>query len=344
VTVTRAALAVVVAACSAAPVAVPVVHAPAPPAAPAAAAPDEVEVQIPHGATDDLPHRRQLLAPWLRADCVPPHDLADPADDHDQIELALDVLDDQLVACAQMLTRRGGSVFGDHVSYACWNVSATGAVARRGDLGRSYFRCQDGSCPPGTLDHDVPSYDGTQLISLDLRGNLTRYTREADGSRGALVGTIHAKQLELDGSDDRTGADLVAMPGGAIAVTDDIDDTLVFNSHGILEARVEAARLDVEDATHLFATRDALHGAVVDLVAQRITKIRLDGCTAAELREEVEQSGPCQTVLAATHLGNVVRWRDQLYAIDGAGRRLLVLDPATFRATASQPLAVCTPP
>jgi hypothetical protein len=301
----------------------------------------------PGPANDDYPHRVQAIAPWLdHADaCIPPADAllrgrpdrGLPGDD--DLTVTLDAYADQLVGCGQLLTRRGNSVFFDHVSYACWNVDPKrGTLARRADLPRAYVDCQDGRCEPAAAQW--PSYDGKEVVVRDDdRRVFDVFARAPDGRRGKKLRTI-AEPADPVGEPSAIVADLggvlfIAVEDGVVAVDE--------RDHPIAHAK--ALRADVLDATTVRIVVDPLHVVDVDVAARRALAFALPGCTADELSGRRDQvSAVCDDALVATHLVDAVRFGGMLYAIDNAGRRLDVLDPATYRATATRPLAVCPPP
>ena len=329
----------------AAPTALPPT-APTEPERPARPRPPRV-ARTPGPANDDHPHHRDAIAPWLdHADaCIPPRDAllrgqpdsGLPGDD--DVTIALDSYADHLVACAQLLTRRGNSVFFDPVSYACWNVDpARGTVARRPDLARAYLDCQDGSCAPAAAAW--PSYDGSELVVRDDdRRAFDVFARGADGKRGVTLRTVAEP------------ADPVGEPAGILADLHGVlfvaveDAVVAIDERGNQIAHAHGVRVDVVDATTVRIVIDPLHVVDVDVAARHALAFALPGCTADELTGSRDQvSAVCDDALVATHLADAVRFGGALYAIDNTGRRLDVLDPATYRATATRPLAVCPPP
>jgi hypothetical protein len=281
--------------------------APAEPVVPAAMPPTPPP---PTQANDDFSHRRARLAPLLAAtrDCVPRADLLGLEDE--PVTLALDVLDDHLVACAQVLTRRGGSVFLDPVSYACWNVDPkTAAVTRRPDLARAYLRCQAGGCAPYD-DRTVTGYDGTEQVTFyDARHELAITTRA-----GAAVRSF-ASPPELAGAEPLRG-DLTYVGHTIFAVADGA--VLVLDDHGRALGRVTGHDVHVLDASHVLVTEDDQHATLHDLATRATRRVELPAPYAAE----------------------AVRFHDALYAIDGE-RRLAVLDPDTFRVRQTRPFVAC---
>jgi hypothetical protein len=283
----------------------------APPPKPVVA-PPVAPVTVPHGpASDDHEHLAAKLQPLLAPmqSCVPRADLiAEPEGEGygDELELALDVVGNQLVVCAQYATRRGISVFFDPVSYACWNVDpANGHVARRADLARSYFDCQDGSCPPGPLD-EVTSYDGASLLVFDGAGH--RFTIEArDGepirSFAAPVELVEPGRGEL------------VYVGHTILVI--IDKTIrVLDDRGAARTTLAGTLVHVVDDDHVVVGGDD-QLALYDLAAN----------TSAPLGN-------------AKYLTTAVRLGDALYEIDD-NRRIFMFSAATFALRGSMPLPTC---
>lgn len=261
-------------------------------------------------ANDDLPHRRAQLTPLLASarDCVPRADLLGP--DEEAITLALDVFDDHLVACAQVVTRRGASVFLDLVSYACWNVDPkTAAVTRRADLARSYLRCQAGGCAPYE-DRTVTSYDGTEQLSFDDAKHEFAITTRA----GTTVRAF-ASPPELSGAEPLRG-DLTYVGHTIFAVAD--QTVLVLDDHGRLLGHAAGRDVHVMDAGHVLVAEAEQHATLYDLTTHATRPVQLPTPYTAE----------------------AVRFHDALYTIDGAGQ-LSVLAPNTFRVQQTRPLVVC---
>lgn len=288
---------------------------PVPVAAGATAVPDATGEMQPPGppptqAHDDLPHRHARLDPLLAAarDCVPRADLLG-ADD-EAVTLALDAFDDHLVACAQVVTRRGGSVFFDLVSYACWNVDPkTAAVTRRADLARSYVRCQEGSCAPYE-DRAVTSYDGTERLAFDdARHELSITTRA-----GAVVRSFPSP-AELAGMEPLRG-DLTYVGHTIFAVGE--HGVVVVDDHGQILGHVAGRDVHVMDAGHVLVAEDEQHATLYDLATHKNRRIQLPAPSAA----------------------HTVRFHDVLYAVDDA-HRLAVLDPDTLRVRQTRPFVVC---
>jgi hypothetical protein len=316
-------------------------------AEPAAAPPPPRVVRTPGPANDDYPHRVHAIAPWLsHADaCIPPSDaLLRGQPEHglpgdDDLTIALDAYADHLVACAQLLTRRGNSVFFDQVSYACWNVDpARGTLARRTDLPRAYLDCRDGRCAPAAAEW--PSYDGKEVVVRDDdRRAFDVFARDPDGKHGRRLRTI-AEPADPVGEP----AEIVADLGGVVFIA--VEDSIVaVDERDRPVAHFKATRAEILDATTVRIVVNPLHVVDVDVAARRSLAFALPGCTADELTGRRDQVSPtCDDALVSAHLVDAIRFGDVLYAIDNAGRRLDVLDPATYRATASRSLAVCPPP
>jgi hypothetical protein len=264
----------------------------------------------PTQASDDGPHRRDRLTPLLASarDCVPRADLLGP--DEEPVTLVLDAFDDHLVVCAQVLTRRDGSVFLDPVSYACWNVAPkTAAVTRRADLARSYLRCQAGGCAPYE-DRTVPSYDGTEQLAFDDTHHQLAITTRA----GVAVRSF-ASPADLAGAEPLRG-DLTYVGHTIFAVTDQA--VLVLDDHGRVLGHAVGRDVHVMDAGHALVTEDDQHATLFDLATHATRRVQLPAPYAAQ----------------------AVRFHDVLYTIDDA-RRLALLDPATFRVRQTRPLVVC---
>lgn len=261
-------------------------------------------------ANDDLPHRRAQLTPLLATahDCVPRANLLGPEDE--PVTLALDTFDGHLVACAQVITRRGGSVFLDPVSYACWNIDPkTAAVTRRADLARSYLRCQAGGCAPYE-DRTVTSYEGTEQLTFDDAKHELAITTRA----GAAVRSF-ASPPELAGAEPLRG-DLTYVDHTIFAVAE--QTVLVLDDHGRVLGHAAGRDVHVIDAGHVLVAQDDQHATLYDLATHATRRVQLPAPYAAE----------------------AVRFHDALYVIDDA-RQLAVLDPGTFRVRQTRPLAVC---
>jgi hypothetical protein len=270
-------------------------------AAPAAAKP-----QLPREANDDLEHVRQRLAPILAGarDCI-------PSVTEDTLLMSLDSYDGKLVACAQVLTRRSVSVNYDLVSYACWNLEpATGKLARRGDLGRSYFRCQDGKCAPGETNRTV-SYDGrSRLVFDDAKHLVTIASRDGKSSRSFRAPN------ELAGAELFAG-ELVLLGTTWFAHGDNA--TIAFDDSGKLLARLPFGELRALDATHvlIIPVDNPMTSTIYDVAARATRTVTLPGAFAA----------------------TAVRHRGALYAMDE--HRFVALDPETFVERSRVPLKVC---
>jgi len=284
--------------------------APAPVPAPVTTGAMRHHTRLRNEANDDFPHRGARLTPLLASarDCVPRADLLGP--DEEPVTLALDTFDDHLVACAQVLTRRGGSVFLDPVSYACWNVDPkTAAVTRRADLARSYLRCQAGGCVPYE-DRTVTSYEGTEQLTFDGAKHELAITTRA----GAAVRSF-ASPPELDGTEPLHG-DLTYVGHTIFAVAD--QTVLVLDDHGRALGHAAGRDVHVMDAGHVLVTEDEQHATLYDLATHATRRVQIP----------------------APYMAQAVRFHDVLYAIDDA-RRLAVLDPSTFRVRQTHPLVVC---
>lgn len=272
-----------------------------------AAGPRVMQVPPSGSAGDDFPHRKRELA-WLAKarDCVPPRD--------DTVTLALDAYDGRLVLCAQAMTRRDVSVFFDEVSYACWNLDpATAAVSRRADLGRAYFRCQDGTCQAGDFNKAI-SYDGTEEIVL------TEATQEVS-IRARPAGTLvrsfkgpaaFAGQELLRGHLTLVGHTIFAVFDYSILVLDD---------RGGARGKLEGIDLHVVDEGHVLAIRDieGQHATLYELATRKATPI----------------------ALTAKYLAGAVRHGGTFFAVDGDARKLVTLDPKTLQPRRALPLPIC---
>jgi len=232
------------------------------------------------GANDDLPHHAAKFGPLFDGakDCIPKSD---------EVTVALDAYDGKLVACAQVMTRQGASVFLDNVSFACWNVDPNGKLSRRADLGRSYFECQDG-CPTEVgYRNGAIAYDGKKL-SLASEDAVTIYERKPDGTKGAVVTTI--KPVPDAFSPD------VAYVGGMF-----LGDGHVFDETGTELATLPIGDVRVLDDAHVIVV-DGKRGTLFDLTTKKAQTIKLD---------KPYTSGP-------------VAFGGKAFAI--AGRQLVVLD------------------
>ncbi|MBX3155627.1 MAG: hypothetical protein KF773_06490 [Deltaproteobacteria bacterium] len=294
-------LVVVTAGCGRAPLppVAPTAPAPVPAAAPA---PAQMRVKASGTAKDDLPHLRAQLA-WLErvGDCIP---------QDRELSLALDAYDGKLVACVQVMTRRDVSVMLDPVNYACWDVDpATGQVAKRRDLGRAYFDCRDGACPPGETRRFV-SYDGTAQV-LASETELTIARRPGDAPVRTLPFTM---ELFLRGSVTYVGARLFVLDpdGPAVHVLDDRSGKAIDKLDGISVHVVDGGHVLVGGAG------DEDH-ILYDLVSGKRTKV----------------------IRGAEYLETMVALKGAYYAVDGEARRLVALDPRTLQPQRSLPLRTC---
>ena len=281
-----------------------------------AARPDDTVVK--RSASDDLPHRQRELAPVFAkaTDCIPEYGVApDTAgDDEQRLKLALDALDGKLVVCAQLLTRRGGSVFLDPVSYACWDVDpATAALTRRPDLGRSYFQCQDGACGPG--DDRAVSFDGSEVVErVRDRGAIEVRSRAKDGTIGEVARKFATPAALADVEFMR--GDLVDVGGVLLARADDMIH--VYDGRGAEVAKLAGDTVVVLDAGHVLVYLQTHPDpvTVLDVATRRKKQARLV---------------PAFAVRPAA-LGG------KMYALDG--RELVALD-ASFRELKRRPLKPC---
>lgn len=250
-------------------------------------------------ANDDLERQTARLAPLFRSaqTCIP------KAKD---VEVAVDIIDGKLVACAQVLTRQGGSVFLDLVSFGCWDVDlATGKLALRADKGRSYFACQDG-CPGETgYRAGTISYDGTR-IALQDDTSAKIYERAPDGTRGTLVSTISPLPADFDAS----GLDGIYLAGHFLVPGH------VFDERGKAVATLPAGDIRVFDDTHAIVVVGK-RASLFDLTTKTSRAVRLP---------EAYRTGP------VGHAGKA-------YAV--TGRTLVVLD-GKLRRERTLKLASCT--
>jgi hypothetical protein len=276
--------------------------------APGASAPDPGD-RIPQvhpsgSAADDFPSLKQELA-WLAraADCVPQKE--------GLLELALDSYDGKLVLCAQGLTRRDVSVFFDEVSYACWNIDpATAAVTRRADLGRSYFQCQDGTCPMLTINRFV-SHDGTKEVALaEGKAELSIFARPG----GALIRSF-AGPAALAGQELHRG-NLILLGDTIFAVADQVH---VLDSRGAVRGKLEGNHVHVVDAGHALVIQDHRRATLYELASGKSTPISL----------------------TARHLAGAIRHGGTFFAVDSDTRKLVTLDPKTLQPRRSIPLPLC---
>jgi hypothetical protein len=285
--------------------------APAVPAAPPA--PQVPQYPASGTASDDLPHRRQALA-WLATvgNCVPRsrYDEAIPLAP-EGLPLALDSFDGRLVLCAQSATRRDVSVFFDDVSYACWNVDpATAAVSRRADLGRSYFRCQDGACPEGDTFEAI-SRDGTERLVYDeAKQALSLFTRPG----GALVRSFPFPR----GADLAFWRGTLTLVGHTIFVVTE-DGILVLDDRGKPLGKLSGSELNVVDEGAVLAVRDERHATLYELATRKSTPI----------------------ALAAPYLAGAIRHGGGFYAVNSKARKLVKLDPKTLQPLRTLAFPIC---
>ena len=264
-------------------------------------------------ASDDLPNRRREFA-WLATvgNCVPPsrRDESHPLQ-LEVLSMALDSFDGHLVLCAQSSTRRDVSVFFDDVSYACWNIDpATAAVSRRADLGRSYFRCQDGACPPGDTFEAI-SRDGTERLVYDeAKQELSLFTRPG----GALVRSFPFPR----GADLAFWRGTLTLVGHTIFVVTD-DEILVLDDRGKPIGKLGGNNLHVVDEGAVLAIRDERHATLYDLATRRSTPI----------------------ALTSPYLAVAVRHGSAFYAVNSKARKLVTLDPKTLQPVRKLSLPIC---
>lgn len=199
-------------------------------------------------AKDDLAHRKTELAPmFANTDTCIPSETVDARWD-------LDAYDGHVVVCMQAMTRRGTSVFSDMVNYACWNVDpATGKASKRGDLGRSYFRCQDGACAPDS-GHRAVSWDGASILTVDDK--TVRVTDKA-GKERASFATPKALQRQNFQSGDLTlvGHTIFAIYDDVVhAYSDAGKDLGSFDGRDlhVIDATLVASLLPAGDGGSLF--------------------------------------------------------------------------------------------
>jgi hypothetical protein len=264
-------------------------------------------------ASDDLPSRRQEFA-WLATvgNCVPPSriDKSHPME-LEVLSLALDSFDGHLVLCAQSSTRRDVSVFFDDVSYACWNVDpATAALSRRSDLGRSYFRCQDGACPPGET-FEVISRDGTErLVYDDTKQELSLFTRPG----GALVRSFPFPS----GAGQAFWRDTLTLVGHTIFMVTD-KEIHVLDDRGKAQGKLSGSNLNVIDEGAVLAFGEDRRATLYDLATRKSTPI----------------------ALTSPYLAGAVRHGGAFYAVNSRARKLVTLDPKTLQPRRTLPLRIC---
>jgi hypothetical protein len=282
---------------------------PTPAAAPRVdAGPPILPTVVKEWAYDDHAHTTETLAPILaKADaCIPVHD--DPDQSDHSLVVAIDAFGGKLVACAQQLTREGGSVFLEPVSYACWDVDpATGKLSRRADLARSYFMCQDGCDGERAYGHGQISYDGKRVITWDDDEThpLEIYERKPDDSRGAKLGSVPATeeghQLDLRGP---------VFVGDALII-----ENQVFDLTGKAVVKLPEGQVRVVDETHVIVIGEK-QSTLYDTKTHKQSKVAVDAFT----------SGPVRLGTAAFALSD---------------RSLVILDGKTFKKKKSLPLATC---
>jgi hypothetical protein len=267
-------------------------------------------VAPPAAPTTDKPDVAQMrarLRPLLRSaqTCVPRADLLPPKD---MLELALDSFDGHLVVCAQVT-----SAAFDAVSYACWNVDPrSGAVARRGDTGRAYFRCQDGAAEQG-CGRSVVDYAGTRLVTFDNRHTLAIALR--DGTRVRSIPSLPSLAPELQRGIMTYVGDLLFI------VVDDGPDspgaTIVLDDRGHAIGRARGTDVEVIDGGHVMIIDESDQATVYDVATRAHRTVAVP--------------------VAFTH--DAVGLGGALYALDG--RELVTLDPRTFAPRGRVALATC---
>ena len=288
---------------------------PTPAAAPRAdAGAPTVPMVVKEWAFDDHEHTTEALAPlFAKADaCIPTHD--DPDQPDHSLRVAIDAFGGKLVACAQQLTREHGSVFLQPVSYACWDVDpATGKLARRTDLARSYFACQDGCDGDRAYGHGQVSYDGKRVVTWDDDEThpLEVYERKSDDSRGAKLGTVAA-------TENGQQLDLLGLVFVGDALIEGSGTPNVFDLTGKSVAKLPEGELRVVDEMHVIVLGEK-SATLYDTASHKQSKVTIEAFT----------SGP-------------VRLGGAAYALDN--RTLVVLDGKTFKKDARKkplPLATC---
>jgi hypothetical protein len=316
----------------------PVAAAPAPTPAPDPVAPPRVyRLPRPGSAKDDFPHRRAAMVPRLAAaqSCVPrsEENAEDPG--HDTLTIELDHLGSELVACVQQPTRRDVSVFFDVVSYACWNVDpATGHLTRRADLGRSYYRCQDGGCATDG-NNQATSFDGTARVVLD-GAKIAMRARPGDAELASFPTPAAFVGKELLRGE-------IAYIGHLIFLRSQSDNSAqfeVFDERGTQVATLSGRELQVVDDDLVLAIGDELRATAFDPRTRTTRALSSAGCTHDDFHEAPEPSPGCRAAVAATHF-DAVRFKGKLYGIDQIKRALVELDPATFRERKRVPIATC---
>lgn len=208
-------------------------------------------------ANDDLGHRTAELAPiFAKADdCIPTSN--DPP-----ITIAIDAFEDALVACAQVRTRQGATVFVDNVSYTCWNVDPkNGALTKRTDRARAYFGCQDGCPGEVAFRSGSISWDGKRIVLRGIENTVDVYERETDGSKGSLVKTFAVPKYED-----------VILHIGSLFFT---DGGLVLDEAGKTVARLPRGPVRVVDAKRVIHV-DSSRGTLFDLATKRKQLRRLE--------------------------------------------------------------------
>jgi len=281
-------------------------------------------------ANDDFPHReRDMRAKLADAQtCIPaatPLDLENSPDD--RITLSIDALGHDLVICAQAITRRDVSVYADYVSYACWNIDpTTGWLTRRRDLGRSYYRCQDGSCTPGATSEI--SFDGKSRIEAS-ETKLAIVDRDSGAVRSTITPELDiAHQAWVRGDLTYVGTTLFAH----------IDETIVvYDDHGRRLATLDGRTTHVVSDHLVMVVAEDLHGTIFDLASHATRQIKVPGCPSPS----EDQMQKCWDSLKLTHMEDAVEFRGALYGIDNETRQLVIVDPKTYRQRSAKQLAIC---
>ena len=264
--------------------------------------------------------------------CIPsPATVGDPADPMHQLGLALDAFDGHLVACAQVPTRRGVSVFFDLVSYACWNVDpATAKLERRLDLARAYFDCASG-CDDNSR---AVAYDGKTVVTY-AAGKLAIAPRAADGTAGAVIRTLPAP-AGLGDDDELLRGDLIALPH-AIAVHVGGEFVVIDDSTGTELARAPGIAAGVVDDTHLLVLPPPPPGTDEVDAPPSSPPPPPPKFTASLI--DVAHKKITHLTLPDNAIADVVSLAGKTYAI--AGRTLLELDAATFAVKSHRALPAC---
>lgn len=281
-------------------------------------------------ANDDFPHRsRDMRAKLAGAQtCVPaatPLDVENSPDD--RITLSIDALGHDLVVCAQAVTRRDVSVYADYVSYACWNIDpTTGWLTRRRDLGRSYYRCQDGACPAGATSEI--SFDGKSRVDTS-ETTLAIVDRDTGAVRSAITPDRDlAHQAWVRGDLTYVGTTLFAHIG---------DDVIVYTDHGAKLATLPGRATHVVSDHLVIVTAEDFSGTAFDLTSHATRRIKVPDCPSTI----DDATTKCEDSLRLSHLEDAVEFRRALYAVDNDARKLVIVDPKTYRQRSTKQLAIC---